>query len=370
MALASAALLCLLIALCFPFIGVEIAGQTQQLPLIHTATTLALTQQPLVAIIVGLAIIVLPALYLIGVILMQTERSNAPVSGFKRTMARYFAAMHPWMMADVFVVAVLVSLIKLVGLAEIVIGPAFWAYSAFAVLLLMTTRSIDIDYLWRRLAGEPNPPRQLHAGETALAQGMVNCLCCGAIHALPSPQATQTAHLCSRCGQPLHPRIPLSQQHTWALLCAAAVLYVPANLYPMMITTAFGQTHTNTLMSGMIELWHQGSQPIAVVIFIASILVPSIKMLVLALLNWRIRHPEQGSNLSLYHWTEFVGRWSMVDVFVVAILVGLIQSGQLMSVLPGPAALAFCSVVILTMLAAMRFDPRQLWSVPYSHENA
>jgi paraquat-inducible protein A len=132
----------------------------------------------------------------------------------------------------------------------------------------------------------------------------------------------------------------------------------------MMITTSLGQTHASTIIGGMLELWQHGSEPIAVVIFVASVLVPIIKMLILVVLSLLAKYPgplTAQQKTRLYRLTELIGRWSMVDVFVVAIMVALIQSGNLMSVLPGPAALAFCAVVITTMLAAMAFDPRLLW---------
>lgn len=373
MALAGAALVCLLVAMYFPFVSVNLAGQDQHLQLMGTVTSMAQAQQPLVALIVGLVIIGLPALYLLGVIFMQLEWPWTFSIQLKIVMARYFASIHPWMMADVFVVAVLVSLVKLLGMVDIVIGPAFWAYSVFAVLLLMTTRSIDIDWLWRRLTAEPTPPAALRAGMTAAAQGMVACMCCGNLQATPTQavDAPRLTHACVRCGSAIQSRTHLSQQASWALLCAAAILYIPANVYPMMVTTAFGQTQTNTLMAGMILLWQQGSQPIAVIIFIASMVVPVAKMLALALLNWAVNHPTEAvfSRITLYRLTQFVGRWSMVDVFVVAILVALIQAGNLMSVLPGPAALAFCAMVIFNIFAAHCFDPRQLWPSTAIHES-
>ncbi|WP_292771082.1 paraquat-inducible protein A, partial [Methylophaga sp. UBA5113] len=160
---------------------------------------------------------------------------------------------------------------------------------------------------------------------------------------------------------------PHSLQRTWALLAAAIVMYIPANVYPIMTTTLLGQSNPSTIIGGVIELSQKGSWPIAAVIFFASIVVPVGKILALIWLSIVVQKSSElmaNTRTKLYRITEFIGRWSMVDLFVVAILVALIRAGNLMSITPGPAALAFGAVVILTMLAAMTFDPRLIWDSP------
>lgn len=169
---------------------------------------------------------------------------------------------------------------------------------------------------------------------------------------------------CPRCASHVHDRIPHSLQRTVALLIAAAVLYLPANLLPIMTTDQLGQSTDSTIIGGVVLLWHMGSYPVALVILVASVLVPIGKILTVAALCWTIgRHqavsPRQ--RMTLYRMTEFIGKWSMVDVFVVAILVALIQITGIIVIRPGGAALAFAAVVILTMLAAESFDPRLIW---------
>lgn len=361
-ALATSALLSLLIAIAFPFISMDTNGLDTQIELPQTAVTLVDVQQPMVALIVSCTAIILPALYLIGVMIMQANVLRTVPRAYSDVIARLFSHLHPWMMADVFIIAALVSLVKLTEIGEVQLGVSFWAYCVFAALLLMTTRSVDIDWLWLRLAGEPAADTRIRCGISAAAQHATGCTTCGLVNTLPT--IAGAAAVCKRCGSKLHMRKPNSLEFTWALLFTAVILYIPANAYPMMITTSLGQTHASTIIGGMLELWQHGSEPIAVVIFVASVLVPIIKMLILILLSWLVKHPgplNAQQKTRLYHLTELIGRWSMVDVFVVAIMVALIQSGNLMSVLPGPAALAFCAVVITTMLAAMALDPRLLW---------
>ncbi|WP_339775905.1 paraquat-inducible protein A [uncultured Methylophaga sp.] len=363
MAYAISALIALILAISFPFVSFEARGISNNIELTQTATSMIGFHQPLVALIVALTIIVLPAVYLLGVIWLQFGLLRAEPFPFSRGIARSLSHMHPWMMADVFIIAALVSLIKIAGMAQIELGASFWAFCAFAVLLLMTTRSIDADWMWFSLAGEPQAPKGIRTGETAASQGLAGCSTCGLINEL-----SDSGHgHCRRCGEPLHLRLPHSLQRTWALLAAAIVMYIPANAYPIMTTTVLGQTQPATIIGGIIDLWQKGSWPIAAVIFFASILVPVGKMLALIWLSFVVRKSSDlsaNNRTNLYRITEFIGRWSMVDLFVVAILVALIRAGNLMSITPGPAALAFGAVVILTMLAAMTFDPRLIWDTP------
>ncbi|WP_458524649.1 PqiA/YebS family transporter subunit [Onishia taeanensis] len=363
LALAIAALLTLVMAVSLPFVSFQVSGLGHRINLTETATSLIGLHQPLVAVGVVLAILVLPMVYLVCVIWLQAGLLRRTLLPASRDIARALSHLHPWMMADVFIVGALVSLIKVAGMAEVSLGLAFWAFCCFALLLLLTTQSLDADWMWFSLVGEPAAPEGARIGERAAPQGLTGCPTCGLVNRLGAAGNGR----CRRCGERLHARQPHSLQRTWALLAAATLLYIPANLYPIMITTSLGHTEPSTIIGGVITLWQHGSYPIAAVIFIASILVPVSKLLAMGWLCLRVPHSDdlQGvARTRLYRITEFVGRWSMVDVFVVAILVALIRAGNLMSIAPGPAALAFGAVVVLTMLAAMAFDPRLIWDPP------
>ena len=192
---------------------------------------------------------------------------------------------------------------------------------------------------------------------SAAARGLATCHTCYKL----SPAAVQH---CPRCGAELHLRATESLHRTMALVITAAILYVPANVLPIMTTEQLGRATDSTIIGGVVLLWHHGSYPIAAVIFIASVMVPLSKLIGLTVLCWSVaRHQPTlpRERTVMYRVTEFVGRWSMIDVFVVAILVALIQLGSLLSIYPGSAALAFCGVVIVTMIAAESFDPRLIW---------
>lgn len=360
MALALSALIALALAVNFPFVSFTALGIGQNIQLTQTATQLLSFDQPLMAILVSLTIVILPALYLLSVIWLQAGLLRREPLRLSRLIARSLKHLHPWMMADVFIIGALVSLFKISSAADIALGTGFWAFCSFAILLLMTIHSLDDDWLWFSIAGEPRAPEGTRTGQTAASQRLTGCNTCGSLHHLPDTGKA----FCQRCGERLRLRLPASLQRTWALLVTACVLYIPANMYPIMLSTRLGQTEPKTIIGGVVELINAGSWPIALIIFTASIIVPVGKILALGWLCLRVGKSHEislRSRVRLYRVIEFIGRWSMVDVFVVAILVALIRAGNLMSINPGPAAVAFAMVVILTMLAAISFDPRLIW---------
>ncbi|MFS8976521.1 paraquat-inducible protein A [Cupriavidus necator] len=194
---------------------------------------------------------------------------------------------------------------------------------------------------------------------TASRLGLLSCHACD----LVSPR-TLEGEPCPRCGATLHHRKPESLARTWAFLLAAYILYIPANLLPVMVTQSILGTQQDTILSGVIYLWLSGSHMLAGVVLIASIIVPLLKMVILTFLllsvhfrsSWRIRQQTR-----LYGLVEVIGRWSMLDIFVVALLASLVRAGALATIIPGGGALAFGAVVVLTMLASLSFDPRLLW---------
>ncbi|BAN50588.1 paraquat-inducible protein A [Metapseudomonas resinovorans] len=169
---------------------------------------------------------------------------------------------------------------------------------------------------------------------------------------------------CRRCGATLYPRRPNSIVRTWALLLTATILYVPANLLPIMTVNFLGNGAPSTIMGGVLELIHAEMVPVALVVFVASILVPTFKLVGIALLLYSVQRrlpmsPRQ--RILMYRFIEWIGRWSMLDIFVIAILVALVNFGNLASIEANLGAAAFASVVVLTMIAAVTFDPRLIW---------
>jgi paraquat-inducible protein A len=194
---------------------------------------------------------------------------------------------------------------------------------------------------------------------SAALKSLANCHVCGKLTNI-------SAVHCSRCGTRLRLRKPDSIHRTVALVLTACILYIPANVLPMMYTDQLGKEYQATIISGVIEFWEHGDYLIASVIFFASISIPIAKIISLLWLCWSVSRNSvtiRKKRTTLYRITEFVGRWSMIDVFVVAITVALIHLGGILTIRPGGAALAFAGVVIITMMAARSFDPRLIWDV-------
>lgn len=198
---------------------------------------------------------------------------------------------------------------------------------------------------------------------TARNASMISCHSCHLVSRITSAPAGGGLN-CPRCGSKLHQRKPNSLKRTWALVIAAAVFYIPANLLPVTAVTSLGKTQTDTIMSGVIYFISSGMWPIALVIFVASIMVPMLKLIILTFLLITVQRKSAWrpkDRTRLYRITEAVGRWSMVDIYVVTILVALVNLGNLATIKAGPGAPFFAAVVVITMFAAMSFDPRLIW---------
>jgi len=196
---------------------------------------------------------------------------------------------------------------------------------------------------------------------TALRSGLLSCTACGLLCA---PSSQDNACRCPRCGARLNARKPNSIARTWAFLIAAYIMYIPANLMPIMETRSLFGEQNDTIMSGVVFLWLSGSWPLALLVFCASIFVPLLKLFSLTVLTISVQrkstwHPHQRAKL--YRFVDLIGRWSMLDIYVVTLLVALVQLKSFAAIQAGPGAMAFGAVVVLTLLSANSFDPRFIW---------
>jgi len=196
--------------------------------------------------------------------------------------------------------------------------------------------------------------------------GLALCRGCLAINRIASDTR------CARCGQAVEARIPRSLEKTSAYLVAAAILYVPANVLPVMHTSSVLLEQDDTILSGVLFLLHSGSWPLALLVFVASIMVPLLKILALAVLVWlnaRGSRTQLLARARLFRAVEFIGRWSLLDIYAVTLLVAVVRMGRVAAIAPGPGALAFAAVVVLTLLAAASFDPRSAWDCLDPHRD-
>ncbi|WP_024901802.1 paraquat-inducible protein A [Robbsia andropogonis] len=196
---------------------------------------------------------------------------------------------------------------------------------------------------------------------SARTRDLVGCIDCG----LVTPRVrTIDVQYCLRCGSPLLSRKPDATARVWALLVSAVLLYIPANLMPVMHTASLLGASDDTIMSGVVYFWTSGSYALAIIVFVASILVPMLKLAALSILNYSVQtrsdwRPEQRTRL--YHVVEAIGRWSMLDIFVITLTVALVRFQSLAVITAGPGAVAFGAVVVLTMFASLQFDSRRIW---------
>ncbi len=268
--------------------------------------------------------------------------------------------LRPWSMVEIFLLGLFVAFVRLSDIAHIDLGPAILALGALTVTMLAADVMLDRYAVWEALdAHQPRQPFPRHPANLLGAHlHQMGCDTCGLVVA-----GRETA-LCPRCGFSLHDRKPHSLARTWALVLAAMVLYVPANVYPILTVIRFGAGQPSTILEGVRELLEAGMWPLALLVFFASIAVPVLKLLGLILLLTTVMLGMKGRRRDrtvLYRIVDAVGRWSMIDIFMESILVALVQFGAVVTIVPGPGAIAFASVVVLTMLAARAFDPRLIW---------
>ncbi|MBD2811643.1 membrane integrity-associated transporter subunit PqiA [Xenorhabdus sp. Vera] len=352
---AVSALIMLFLASLFPFISMSVAGIVSEIKLTEIPKVMFSEDYSSMAVFFLIFVQFVPAFCMVAIILLCQNVKIA--RRLKIELARILFKMKSWCMAEIFLAGVLVSFVKLMAYGEISLGLSFLPYCLFCLFQIRAFQCLDRHWFWDEIEPAPKFCHMLQAGKPGLVQGVRLCQCCTAI--LPAQQS-----VCPRCYTKGHPRRRHSLQCTMALLITSVILYIPANVLPIMVTQALGSHINSTILEGVVLLWSSGSYPVAMVIFIASIMVPLLKMLAISWLCWDAKSQSSHNSEkmhSIYEMVEFVGRWSMIDVFVIAVLSALVRMGQLMSVYPATGAILFALVVILTMFASMTFDPRLTW---------
>lgn len=354
-AYAIAALFMLFLSNLFPFIYMKVGGITSEVHLLEIPGVMFSEDYASLGTFFMLFVQIVPAFCLV-VILLLVNRVQMP-RALKIRLARILFQLKSWGMAEIFLAGILVSFVKLMAYGDVGVGSSFIPWCLYCVLQLRAFQCVDRRWAWDDIAPAPVLAQKLKVGVSGIHQNLRLCSCCTAI--LPVDQ-----EVCPRCESKGHVRRKNSLQWTMALLITSIMLYLPANILPIMITNLLGDEMPSTIMAGVVLLWGEGSYPVALVIFIASIMVPTLKMIAIAWLCWDAKgHGKRDSERMhfIYEVVEFVGRWSMIDVFVIAVLSALVRIGGLMSIYPAIGALMFALVVIMTMFAAMTFDPRLSW---------
>jgi paraquat-inducible protein A len=357
LALTVTGLILFVVANAFPFLGFKLQAQVHETILITGVQELYHQGMWILATVVLLTTIVMPAAQMMGLLYVLVPLRLNRLPWKLKEVFRLIQSLRPWAMMEVFMLGILVSIVKLAKMATIVPGIAAFAFMALIFVLAASLAVLDPHAVWEKIKIQENirgiPVARAHP---------ISCHTCHLLCRFPSHGGHGLT--CPRCGTPLHRRKPDSIARTWALILAAAIFYIPANVLPITIVTSLGKKQADTIISGVMYFISSGMWPIALVIFVASVFVPLLKLLVLGYLSFSVQRKSVWrpvDRTKIYRMAEVVGRWSMVDVYVVTILVAMVNLGALATIEAGPAAVYFCGVVIITMLAAMSFDPRLIW---------
>lgn len=382
-ALALAAMITFFVAQVYPVVDLEMGGVTSATTLTGTVCALWVQGMWPLAVLVACLTIVFPFLDLAAVLYVTAPMRLGVVPPAFSPVVRVLQFVRPWVMIEVLFLGVVVTATKLASRAYVIPETALFALCTlpFMLAVVMAFEPRALWHIRETLDGRErdNLPGSLTTlpavpFSSAMDLGLVACRSCDGVarrestessrDALSTPHARAAAQPCSRCGARMHPRKPDSLMRTQALLVAAAILYLPANLLPVLHTVTILGSKDDSIISGVVHFWRSGDWPIATVIFIASVAFPLLKLVALAFLAWAAGctsrcHPLVGTKL--FRIIERLGRWSMLDIFVIALTIALVDFRSVASATSGWGAVAFAAVVLLTMTATMQFDPRLIW---------
>lgn len=356
-----AALILFIIANAFPFITFEMEGLEETSILISGVIEFYRQGFWSLAGLVLLVAILIPLFKIAASLYVLAPLQFGNRSAFAARVFRMVERLRPWAMMEVYLLGVIVAYVKLRDMANLELGPGVFAFVALIIALAWADSALEPRAVWERLG--PQAPRQAPRIGSAGSRSLTACHTCGLV---VSGQAANTGAktACPRCGATLHRRKANSIARTWALVATATILYIPANIFPAMTVTTFGSGEADTIISGVRTFIEVGMWPLALLVFFASITVPVLKLVGLTYLLISVQRRTRGrlkDRTLMFRIIEQVGRWSMVDIFMIAILIALVRLGSIASIEPGVGAVSFAAVVVITMFASMSFDPRLMW---------
>lgn len=351
LACAVAALLLVGLVYTQTFVEIVVGGIYTRLTLIEMVDSLMLRNFNFLGSVLLVLTFGTPVLFLLSAIYIYISLIFDSYFPYQLYAARLLTRLNQWIMVDVFFVSAMVADIKMSAVAQVKWGMAFWLMPPLVLLLLRTAVAVPIHWVYYQIY------RTQNYNLFQVADNQHVC-CTRCLYFRPNTQRE-----CDICGSVLFDRRPRSVFISFCFLLAAILLYVPANLLPIMISSDPTSKMVNTIMNGIIYMWQDGDRLISVIIFCFSIVVPTLKIIsmLILLFSAKVYPVISVEKLSLqYRLTEAVGAWSMVDIFVIIILMTAFHT-PIANVMPGPAAFYFCMVVILTMLSAYFFDIRLIW---------
>ena len=361
LALATTALILLFVANYYPLFEIDLEGRQSQGLIV--SGVLRLSEYggalALLGLFVALVSFALPLVQLgLVAVVLGGLRWGAPALRPRLAPAwRGARWLAPWSMLDVYLLAAFVAYSRLRDEADTTIATGGYALAALVIVLALLQLALGLGRVWDRIA-DPRP-YAAHPGEEWDV-----CRSCRLVVARRLSARGSGAPRCPRCGALLASRAPASLAVTLAMMLAALILYLPANVLPALTIERFGRTETHTILSGIEELARLGMWPLALIVFFASIVVPLAKLVSLGWFLVAIGRRSAAllrERTALYRLIDFVGRWSNIDVFVVSMLAALLQFGTLATVDPEAGITCFAAVVVLTMMATRAFDARLMW---------
>lgn len=349
----------------FPFISFRMGGQMEETTLITGIQVFFAQGWWVLGLLVLVSTIIAPTIQLLGLLyILLPLRFGRIVPGLPQVM-RTLKAFGPWSMIEIFMLGILITVVKLTRDGELAFGISLYAFMAFTFILAAILLRFDPHQIWEKW----DTTRKISGACTLNAGGLLSCRTC---HLLCGGLEISNKLKCPRCGTPLLRRKKQSISRTWALVIAAGIFYIPANLFPMTNIISFGDEKTDTIISGVIYFVETGLWPLALIVFVASIMVPLVKLTILTLLLITVQRKSkwrQKDRTRLYRIIEAIGRWSMVDVFAITVAIALVNLGSIATIRVEIAAIYFAAVVVITMFAAITFDPRLIWDTEnVSHE--
>lgn len=359
LALYLAALVLLIIANSFPFLSLKLSGRVEENVLISGAWALYQLGMGELGLLVFLTSVFFPLLIILGMLYLLVPARFGWRTPAKGRIYRFIRILLPFNLVGVFMLGVLIAIVKLLDMATVIPGISLYALFGWLIVSTAARSSFEPTVLWPHTHSKQlklDPCRQ-----SAHASGLTSCHTCA--HLVESDKLTGDDR-CPRCSNPIHSRKHNSLARTWALLFTACILLIPANIYPIMTVVRFGQGEPDTIYTGVIHLIESGFTGLALIVFFASIFVPILKLVVLSLLLITVQKQSlwrQRDRTLLYHVTEVVGAWSMVDIFLVGLLAALVNLGALATIRPEIGAVFFAGAIITTIFAAHSFDPRLIW---------
>jgi paraquat-inducible protein A len=369
-----AAALFYLYAIVAPFLEITAYGRFSQARIETGPVQLSLQGFEWVAALVLAVSVILPGIKL-GLMLTTLIglRSGLLAPRLLKTIFRWYGPIGPWAMVDVYLLGFLVAYTRLVAIAEVHLDTAVYSLIGLMISMAAADAALDDEAVWRALdtadievraansqsSSAPPPSAQATPlAEPTTAKFQLGCHSCGLVNlGLPGER-------CARCRVTLRHRKTDSVNRCWAFVIAAVALYIPANIYPVFQYTQLAHTQPFTIMGGIAELLSYGLWPLAFLVFLASITIPLMKLLTL---GYMLIQTQLGSETHLLGRTQafrivnFIGRWSMIDVFMISILAALVRFGQFANIRADTGAPCFAAVVVLTMFAVEAFDPRVMW---------